>query len=232
MILVVAEASLETVPEEILNHPQIQKYAKKHGKEARFVLLDKSYHFEAMGKLKNKEKRGRPDIIHFILLEALGSPLNLEGLLKVYIHTLNNFVIQIKPETRPPKNYNRFVGLMEQLFRAGRVPVEGKPLLVLKRLSLKSLLEKVKPTYVVALTRLGTPKTPTQIAEKLKKHEKPLVLVGGFPHGHFSNQTLKLADEKFSIDPAGLDAWIVTSRILSAYEEVIGLPEKRLKLKA
>jgi rRNA small subunit pseudouridine methyltransferase Nep1 len=229
--LVVAEASLETVPTEILNHPQIQKYAKKHGKEAKLVLLDKSYHFEAMSKLKNKEKRGRPDITHFILLEALGSPLNLEGMLRVYVHTLNNFVIQVKPETRLPKNYNRFVGLIEQLFEAKKVPVKGEPLLTLRRLSLKELLEKIKPTYVVALTRLGEPQTLIQTAKKLAEQKNPVVLVGGFPHGHFSNQTLKLANEKISIDPSGLDAWIVVSRILSAYEIVIGLPEKRLNIK-
>lgn len=228
--LVIAEASLETIPNKILNHPQIQKYAKEHGKEAKLVLLDKSYHFKAMSKLKNKEKRGRPDITHFVLLEALGSPLNLEGLLKVYVHTLNNFVIQVKSEIRLPKNYNRFIGLMEQLFKTKKVPVKGEPLLILKKLSLGELLEKIKPTYIVALTRIGKPQTLIQTAKNLAKQKNPVVLVGGFPHGHFSNQTLKLANEKISIDPVGLDAWIVVSRILSAYEIVIGLPEKRLNL--
>ena len=225
--LIIAESSLETVPKEIFGHPQIQGYAKKLGKNVKFVLLDKSYHFEAMAKLKMKEKRGRPDIIHFTLLEALGSPLNLEGLLKVYVHTINNYLIYVNSRTRLPKNYNRFVGLMEQLFQTKKVPVEGETLLVLRKGSIEDLLKTIKPDYVVALTRLGEPKSSIQVAKKLVKHKNPAIIVGGFPHGHFTNQTLKLANEKICIDPVGLEAWIVVSRILSAYEEIISLPEKR-----
>jgi len=40
---------------------------------------------------------------------------------------------------------------------------------------------------------------------------------------------LEFVDEKVSIDPSGLDAWVVASRIISAYEMAIGIPEKRLK---
>ena len=182
-----------------------------------------------MGSLNLKEKRGRPDIIHLTLLEALGSPLNLEGLLETYVHTLNDYVVYVNPKTRLPRNYNRFVGLMEQLFQTGKVPIEGEPLLTLKKLTLKQLLKKLKPTYILALTRKGKPQTPTQTAKKLAQQKKPIVFIGGFPHGHFTNQTINLANEKICLDPTGLDTWIVASRILAAYEETIGLPEKRLQ---
>lgn len=228
LTLIIAEASLEPIPKKILNHPQIQNYAKKLGKKPDFILLDKSYHYEAMGNLPLKEKRGRPDIVHLSLLEALGSPLNLEGLLQTYVHTLNNEVIHVNPKTRLPKNYNRFVGLMEQLFQTLRVPPEGEPLLTLKKLPLEKLLRRIGSTYIVAFTRLGKPQTPIQTAKKLVKQKNPAILIGGFPHGHFTNQTLKLANEKICIDPEGLDAWIVVSRILTAYEEALNLPEKRL----
>ena len=73
-----------------------------------------------MGLLDCPEKRGRPDIVHFTLLEALGSPLNLEGLLKIYVHTYSGYVIDVRPEVRLPRDCNRFSGLMEQLFQEGK----------------------------------------------------------------------------------------------------------------
>jgi rRNA small subunit pseudouridine methyltransferase Nep1 len=85
-----------------------------------------------MKKLEESEKRGRLDIVHFALLEALGSPLNREGLLQTYVHTINDYVITVNPETRLPRNYNRFVGLMEQLFESYRVPPTGQILLKLE----------------------------------------------------------------------------------------------------
>ena len=55
------------------------------------------------GKIKLAWKRGRPDIAHFALLEALSTPLYLEGLLDVYIHTIDNKVIKVGPDLRGSK---------------------------------------------------------------------------------------------------------------------------------
>jgi rRNA small subunit pseudouridine methyltransferase Nep1 len=228
LTLIIAESSLETIPNEILNHPKILAYARKLGKKPELILLDKSYHYDALNGLKGKERRGRPDIIHITLLEALGSPLNLEGLLQTYVHTLNNYIISINPKTRLPRNYNRFIGLIEQLFDKRRIPPEGEILLRLRRFSLRMLMEKLKPTHIVAFTSQGKPEPVLETAKKLSRSERPVALVGGFPHGHFSKQLLKLVDETVCIDPSSLDAWIATSRIISAYEEAIGLPGRRL----
>ncbi|MGP3668256.1 MAG: 16S rRNA methyltransferase [Candidatus Bathyarchaeota archaeon] len=227
---ILVETALETIPAEIQNHPQIKAYAKKVGKKPEKVLLDKSYHYQAMGKLPFKEKRGRPDIVHFTLLEVLGSPLNLEGLIKTYIHTFVNYVIYVNPETRLPKNYNRFVGLIEQLFQVGKIPLEGKTLLTLEKLNIENLIKKLNPSKTFLLTEKGKPLTPTMLAEKLEKENNPIIMVGGFPHGEFKDETLKLADEKVCIDPKPLDTWIVTSRIITTYEAKIKLHEKRLNL--
>ena len=229
LTLILAEAALERVPAELTGHPQVRRQAEKAGKPPGSLILDRSYHHQAMVGLKNGEKRGRPDIVHFCLLEALGSPLNLEGLLQVYVHTVGGFTIWVNPEVRLPRNYNRFIGLMEQLFQAGRVPPEGRPLLTLRRMSLRRLLGKLKPTFTLALTRRGKPQPVRRLGEALASTPRPTVLVGAFPHGGFTKQTLSLADEAAAIDPEGLEAWTVVSRIISAYEEAIGLPEARLK---
>jgi len=181
-----------------------------------------------MKTLKENEKRGRPDIVHFALLEALASPLNKEQLLQVYVHTINDYVITVNPQVRLPKNYNRFIGLMEQLFEFKRIPPTGPPLLTLTHEPLSSLLKKIRPTFVLALTRRGSLYTLEDAVAKISCEEKPVVIIGGFPHGHFSNTNLKLTDETVSIDFEMLETWTVTSRVIYEYERAISLPKKRL----
>lgn len=43
------------------------------------------------------------------------SPLNRAGLLQVYIHTEKNVLIEINPQTRIPRTFKRFSGLMGEL---------------------------------------------------------------------------------------------------------------------
>jgi rRNA small subunit pseudouridine methyltransferase Nep1 len=117
--LVIAEASLETVPKQIVKHMSVIMHAKRLGKKPREILLDRSYHHSAMvaGKLESMWKRGRPDIVHFALQEALSTPLYLENKLSVYVYTINNKVILIGSNLRMPKSYFRFEGLMMKLFK-------------------------------------------------------------------------------------------------------------------
>ena len=49
------------------------------------------------------------------LLMLLDSPLNWAGLLQVYIHTAKNVLIEVHPQTRIPRTFDRFCGLMVQL---------------------------------------------------------------------------------------------------------------------
>ena len=227
--VVLAEAALETIPKKIIFHPSVVAWAKGMGKKTNRALLDRSYHHRAMFSLDEGLKRGRPDIVHFSLLEALGTPLNKEGMLRTYVHTVENLLIYMKPEIRLPRNYNRFMGLIEQLFRTNRVPEHGQMLLKLKKGRLNDLLDEIKPSYVLAFTRLGVPKTLHEVMCSLVKMEKPLVIVGAFPKGHFSEETVKLTNELVSIDPEVLNAWTVTSRIIYEYERLIELPEKLLE---
>jgi len=228
--LILAESALETIPEKLWKHPAIQKYAKLRRKHPRFVLLDRSYHHKAMKFLEQSEKRGRPDIVHFALLEALGSPLNKEGLLQVYVHTFNDYVITVNPETRLPRNYDRFVSLIEQLFEYGRVPPQKRQtaLLTLEHKTLTQLIQEVKPSYTLAFSRTGKPHTLEEAVSKLSNEKKPALIIGGFPHGHFSEATLKLVNETVCIDPDMLETWTVTSRAIYEYERALSVSKKRL----
>jgi len=229
LILILAEAALETVPERLWSHPAVQKHARLRGKHPRFLLLDRSLHHSAMKSLKQNLKRGRPDIVHFALLEVLGSPLNKEEQLRVYVHTFKDYVIAVNPKTRLPRNYNQFLGLMEQLFQVGKVPPKGKALLSMEHKTLPELIHDVNPSYVIAFSRIGVRKTLEEAVSKLLKEERPAILVGGFPHGHFADSTVRLADELVCIDPEMLETWTVVSRVVYDYERLLSIPKKRLE---
>jgi rRNA small subunit pseudouridine methyltransferase Nep1 len=221
--LIIAEAALETIPRSIWNHPVIIKDALKRGKDPKEILLDRSYHHKAMVKVNNSWKRGRPDIAHFCLLEAFGSPLNKENKLTTFIHSITDFVFEFDPSIRLPRNYNRFKGLIEQAIKLGKVPLNGKSLISVTERSIKELLNDIEPTITIALSTLGKKGTMEEIAAILSREEKPLLLIGGFPSGHFSKKVVSLVNEVFCIYPETLDAGLVTGRILYEFEKSIKL---------
>ena len=218
LTFILAETALETVPKTILHHRSVTARAKAEAKGPEMTLLDRTYHHTAMLKLPNGEKRGRPDIAHITLLEALSTPLNREGRLNSYIHTVNDYVIQINERTRLPRNYDRFVGLMERLFLDGRVPAEGEPLLSMKKMRIEELIKKIRPTMTVVFSSVGKPTTIREVSKDIARERNPVVIVGGFPHGHFSKAISNVADMVASIYDRPLDAWVVASRIIYEYE--------------
>ena len=228
LILVLAEAAIETVPETLWSHPAVRRHSKRQRKPPKQLLLDRSLHHAAMRRLDDDLKRGRPDITHFALLEALGSPLNREGLLQTYVHTNKDYTITVNPSARLPRNYNRFIGLIEQLFQQQKVPSDGETLLRLEPKTLQQLLAEAKPDYVLAFSREGKPKTIQDAVSVLESKQRPAMIVGGFPHGHFSETTIKLADEVVCVDSEMLEAWTMTSRAIYEYEQTLSLPPKRL----
>jgi rRNA small subunit pseudouridine methyltransferase Nep1 len=230
LTLIIAESALETIPESLWNHPAIKKLSRIRGRHPSQILLDRSYHHTAMKNLENNEKRGRPDIVHFALLEALGSPLNKEKQLATYVHTIAEDTIQVNAEARLPRNYSRFINLIEQLFETRRVPPNKneRPLLVLKKQTLAQLVREVKPTRLIALTRVGRPRTLEDTISDLAKTDKACILVGGFPKGHFTKAATELADDMICIDSEMLETWTVVSRVVYEFERALSLPQKRL----
>jgi rRNA small subunit pseudouridine methyltransferase Nep1 len=220
---ILAEAALELVPKSLITHPAVLNYARKRGKKPEQTLLDRSIHHSAMRKLSSAFKRGRPDIVHFTLLNILGSPLNTRRLVKVYVHTIQNKVIDVNSEARLPKNYNRFVNLIEQLYEFKKVPLKDTPLLTLKDQTISELIEEIKASKVVAFTTLGKPNTLQNVCENIVKEVNPAVLIGGFPHGHFSEDTLKIADEKVKVYNEALEAWVIAARLIYGCELALGI---------
>jgi len=140
LIMVFAECGLELIPKQIRSHPAVKKNLSSRIYSSQ--LLDNTLHFSAMKNLKNFQKRGRPDITHVCLLNALGSPLNRNGNLILYIHTINNKIFKFTPEIRIARNYNRFKGLIAKLFIDGSIETETSKLITPFEGSLKYLIAK------------------------------------------------------------------------------------------
>lgn len=222
--IILAEAALELVPKSIADHPAVIKNAERRGKRPSETLLDISLHYDAMKKLPSREKRGRPDIVHISLLNVLSSPANLEGLVRTYVHTINDQVIYMDPNIKLPRNYNRFVGLMEQLFKKSRVPPKGeKVLMYLKGQTLEGLLREIKPSKTFILSEKGHIERLEEVAEKLAQEGRPAVVIGGFQKGDFLSKHLEAADEVVSIYRTALDTWTAVSLIIHSYEVKKGI---------
>lgn len=221
--IVLADSALEVVPKEIADHPSVRRMAERRGKEPQKTLLDISYHYSAMKGLDQWDRRGRPDIVFITLLNLLEAPLNRGGLLRVFVHTRQDYVISIDPKTKLPRNYTRFCGLMEQLFEEGKVPPRGKPLMTLWKGGLKEVVGHLKPSRTVFLTEKGRKGRLENLAKKVAEEERPLIIIGGFQRGEFGREELELADEKVSVYKEPLDAWVVASMVAHEVAKHLGM---------
>ncbi len=220
LTFILAESALETIPKEIQNHPAVTKHARSEGKEPSEILLDRSYHHAAMLRLRNAAERGRPDLVHFALLEATSSPLYINNQLDVFVHTYGDYVVKIGEGVRLPKSYFRFEGLIEKLFREQALKSGNRLLLSLKRQRFGQLISELQPSVTIGLSRLGVRSNPERAATELGHQNKPAVVVGGFPRGHFSEQVSKHLDTLYAIHEYPLEAHVVIARILYEFEKV------------
>jgi rRNA small subunit pseudouridine methyltransferase Nep1 len=217
--LILAESSLELVPKELQKHNSIISYCKRFEKNPSEILLDNSWHFAAMKGIKDEIKRGRPDLVHFSLLEASTIPLYFENKIKIYVHTLNDEVIFVGENIRIPKSYHRFAGLIEKLFLEKKINADGKTLLEVKSMSFEELIRKIKPQKLIGLSSLGVLSSYEEVARKLD--ENSCLVIGGFPKGHFSDKIKNILEYLVSVEKKALESHVVISRVLYEYEKTI-----------
>ncbi len=218
LALVVVEAAIELVPRGIANHPSVRKYAERRGLAPTEVLLDRSYHHAAMKGLEEAYKRGRPDIAYHVLLDAVDSPLYKAGLLSLYVQTRDGMIVEIGPGVRLPRSYHRFVGLLEDLYRKGRVEAPDRVLVSMRRMSLKELLDSLSPDLAILLREEGVRARMEELAARVEAARNPLVGIGGFPAGDFSPQVLELFPEHVSLDRTPYSASLLACRLVYEVE--------------
>ncbi|XP_045151932.1 ribosomal RNA small subunit methyltransferase NEP1 [Echinops telfairi] len=191
LIVVLEGASLETV---------------KAGRTYELLNCDK--HKSML--LKNGRDPGevRPDITHQSLLMLMDSPLNRAGLLQVYIHTQKNVLIEVNPQTRIPRTFDRFCGLMA---------ADGPQKL------LKAIKNPVSDHFPVGCMKIGTSFSSPVVSDvrELVPSSDPIVfVVGAFAHGQVD---VEYTEKMVSISNYPLSAALTCAKLTTAFEEVWGV---------
>ena len=216
LILILAECGIEIIPKQIRNHSAVKK--KGTNRIYSTQLLDNALHHSAMKDLKNFIKRGRPDITHLCLLNALGSPLNKSGNLVLYIHTIRGKIFKFNPEIRIAKNYNRFKGLMAKLLIDGEIKTNATTLISQFPGNLKQLIESFHVPEILLFSSKGTLiKNYEEIFPK-DISKNIIAIVGGFQKSTFSKEIFSLSSKVVSISNYPLEAWIVISKLINYFE--------------
>lgn len=216
LIIILVECGIELIPKQIRKHSAIQKNLSPQIYATQ--LLDNALHHSAMIKLRKLKKRGRPDIAHLCLLNALGSSLNKSGNLKLYLHTINNKIYEFNPKIRIARNFNRFKGLMAKLLIDGTIETKSSKLITPFNGSLKQLINKFinKKIYLFSINGKLLNNYKDLFSSDLTKNY--IAIIGGFQKGGFSEEILGLTDNLISISQYLLDAWVVVSKIITYYE--------------
>jgi len=217
--LVLAESALELVPLELQDHPSVLSHAQKLGKDPSEILLDNSWHFAAMKGINNEIKRGRPDLVHFSILEATTIPLYLQNKIKIYIHTIDDKVIYIGENVHIPKSYHRFEGLIEKLFLEKTIRFDTSILLEIKEKSFSELINEIKPSKIIGFSTKGELSSFEKISSEIS--DNTCLIIGGFQKGHFSESTQNKINHLFSVDNLSYEAHVVIARILYEYEKTV-----------
>jgi rRNA small subunit pseudouridine methyltransferase Nep1 len=229
--VVLLECALELVPSEITGLKGIQQHASRRKKRPNELLLDQSTHGRAMTKLEDGDRRGRPDITFLCLMALLETPLCKQGGLAVFLHLQDGRVVEVNPDVRLPRNYDRFVGLMEQLLVNGRVPSEGPHLLRVTGHSLSQLvssLNKDGQCPTILAVEGGERLTPSELGHMMSAASCPVIVgVGAFPHGDFSPEIEALFGTRVELDTDVMMAWHVCAEVLWAYSREVRVAEER-----
>ncbi|KAI6195730.1 Ribosomal RNA small subunit methyltransferase nep-1 [Aphelenchoides besseyi] len=199
-----------------------------------YVILRSDKHIGFLKKHNKDPADYRPDILHQCLLMLLDSPLNKAGLLQIYFRTHRNVLVEVSPQCRLPRTFDRFCGLMGELqvfakfdcrlvqllhkmcIRAEESPV--KLLNVIKNPVTDHLpvgCRKYQTTYNTDNFML-----PRQFA-KMVHDERPdtpiAVVVGGIARGRILTDYTEM-DVKVSNYP--LSAALTCAKLTTAFEEI------------
>ena len=217
--LIISESALELIPFELEDHPSVISHAQKLGKYSSEILLDNSWHFAAMKGIKNEIKRGRPDLVHFSILEAITIPLYIQNKLNLFVHTIDDKVIYFGKNVHLPKSYHRFEGVIEKLYQEKKIISKNKLLLELKEQTFSELINEINPSKIIGFSTEGKLSSYEKIAAQIS--DNSCIVLGGFQKGHFSDSVQNKITDLYSVGNESFEGHVVTSRILYEYEKTI-----------
>jgi rRNA small subunit pseudouridine methyltransferase Nep1 len=216
----------------LLDQATIETVKNKRGV---YELLNCDDHRElCKRKLKVDPNHYRPDILHQELLALLDSPLNKAGLLKVYIQTKKNVLIDVHPSIRIPRTYKRFAGLIVQLLHKMKIKAGTESTTLLK--IIKNPFSQYLPagTRCFGMSCKGTLYSPISLASTLvpttyetdqSQQQQPptCFIIGAMSTGHILLEDHPYMEKMFSISSYPLSGAAALSRIVTGIEHHWGI---------
>ena len=172
-----------------------------------------------MKGIKNEIKRGRPDLVHFSILEATSIPLYYQNKLNLFVHTIDNKVIHFGKNVHIPKSYHRFQGVIEKLFQEKKILSKNELLLDIKEQTFSELIKEINPSSVIGFSTEGELSSYQKIASEIP--DNSCIVLGGFQKGHFSDSVQNVITNLYSVGNESFEGHVVASRILYEYEKTI-----------
>lgn len=222
IVFILANSPLELIPRQMWHHPAIRKWAKIRNKKPSEMILDASLHFSAIRDHGLDRNRGRLDILHRALLTILDTDLCKEGLIsEIVIHTINKKVYSINPQTRLPRHYFRFIGLMEKLLLEGEIQASNIRL-IFQRKNLEETLKNNNVAYTIGFSRRGKQVILDHYFKQVISRNKNIaIVVGAFAHGFFSDDILQIIDNLISIGKRSYTTSYVLCKIINSLERIL-----------
>ena len=218
--LIISESALELVPSELKHHSSVISHARRLGKNPSEILLDNSWHFAAMKGIDNEMKRGRPDLVHFSILEATTIPLYFQNKVKLFVHTIDDKIISFGEHVHIPKSYHRFAGVMEKLYREKKITSNtGDVLLKIEDKTFSELVDEINPSKIIGFSTGGNKNTYEKIATEIA--DNMCIVFGGFQKGHFSGLVEDKITDLYSVGDEPFEGHVVIARMLYEYEKTI-----------
>lgn len=183
-----------------------------------FELLNCDDHAGILKRNDRNPGSCRPDIAHQCLLMLMDSPLNRAGLLQVYIHTEKNVLIEINPQTRIPRTFKRFAGLIVQLLHKFSVRASDGPMKLLK--VIKNPITDHLPVGCKKLLMSFSSKKIQNPKELVPAEEPIAIVVGAMAHGQVKAD---YTEDTISISNYPLSGAITCSKLCTAFEDVWGI---------
>lgn len=186
---------------------------------------------------KNNRPPIRPDIVHQSLLMLMDSPLNRAGLLQVYIRTEKNVLIEINPQTRIPRTFKRFAGMMgwfntnlkRKFTNNYCISVQLLHKFCIRAGDTSVKLLKVIKNPITDHLPVGCKKLATSFTGRFVENCKTLVPTGDEPVaiviGAFAHGVVKAeyAEDLISISRYPLSAALACTKLCNSFEEVWGI---------
>jgi rRNA pseudouridine-1189 N-methylase Emg1 (Nep1/Mra1 family) len=143
-------------------------------------LINGSIHQHLLKDVPLSERYDRPDILHFGLLLTLNLMQEYNEPFEIYFQ-LEKHIYQILPDTKLPRDQQRFYGIIEQLIQ------NYKPSPYIKRLEI-NLNELIKEDQII-LFDIGGETTIEEIDPKNLTTNNTTIVYGAFAHGELTKSS-------------------------------------------